>query len=294
MAKFISDIKNTFSQSNVVMKFIFINAAIFLLIIISSMFFKPLHVSSTPVVKFLMASSDVSKLLYKPWTMVTYAFLHYDLSHILFNMIFLYSGGRIFLEFLGERRFISTYILGGISGFLLFLVVYNLLPSFNSFEGELVGASASVLAVFIAVATYLPNYEVGLILIGPVKLKYIAIFLLVIDFVQIITGSNAGGIVAHLGGVIFGFLSSRGLQNGFDISEYFFKPIDKLKYMLSRPAAGKIKVAYSRDETKKVAPSREKKNQAQVDEILDKISKSGYDSLSKGEKDYLFNSSKNQ
>ena len=294
MAKFITDIKNTFSQSNVVMKFIFINAAIFLLARISGMFFRPVHVSSTPLVKFLLASSDATKLLYKPWTMVTYAFLHYDLFHILFNMIFLYSGGRIFLEFLGERKFISTYILGGISGFLLFLVVYNLLPSFNSFEGELVGASASVLAVFIAVATYLPNYEVGLILIGPVKLKYIAIFLVIIDFLQIESGSNAGGHIAHLGGVIFGFLSSRGLQNGFDISAYFFKPIDKLKYMLSRPPTSKIKVAYSRDETKKVPPSREKKNQAQVDEILDKISKSGYDSLSKGEKDYLFNSSKNQ
>jgi membrane associated rhomboid family serine protease len=293
MAGIFGDIKNNFNQGNVVVKIIFINAAVFLLTIIVGLFYKPLHVSSTPLVKILIASSDVSKLLFKPWSIITYTFLHYNIWHILFNMIFLYSGGRIFIEFLGEKRFISTYILGGISGFFLFLIVFNLVPAFNSFEGELLGASASVLAVFIAVATYLPNYEVGLVLIGPVKLKYIAIFLVILDFLQIESGSNAGGHIAHLGGVLFGYLSSKGLQNGIDVSEYFYKPIDAIKFRFSREPKSKIKVAYRREEQKPKVDPREKRNQEKIDEILDKISKSGYDSLSKEDKDYLFNSNKN-
>jgi len=158
------------------------------------------------VAYWLALPADFGQLILKPWSIITYMFLHEGFLHIAFNMLILYFGGQIFLQFLDAKKLIGTYILGGISGGLLFILTFNIFPVFNEIvSGALaLGASASVMAVLIAIAAYVPNYTVRLMLLGNVKLKYIALFYVIMDIISIPQG-NAGGHIAHLGGAFFGF-----------------------------------------------------------------------------------------
>lgn len=232
---------------------------------------------------YLLLPAFLPKLAFRFWTPFTYMFMHAGVFHILFNMLWLYWMGQIFEEYLGNKRTIGLYLLGGLSGGLLFVAAYNLLPAFTSINaaegGVVVGASASVMAVIIATATLLPDYTIPLMFIGPVKLKWIALFYIVIDFLGI-AGGNAGGEIAHLGGALFGFVYIKQLQKGNDwiggINK-LFSPKPKLKV-----------VNYDNNSQKKTAG---KPRQEDIDRILDKISVSGYDSLNKQEKDILFRAS---
>lgn len=235
--------------------------------------------------EYLHMPASLPKLATRFWTPITYMFMHAGIFHILFNMLWLYWMGQIFEEYLGDKRTIGLYIAGGLAGALLFLLFYNLVPAFTQVNAAanstIVGASASVMAVIVATATLLPNYTIPLILIGPVKLKWLVLFYVVIDFLGI-AGSNAGGEIAHLGGALLGFVYIKQLQRGND----WIGSVSKI-FKRSKPA---MKVV-SHNQPQKRSSSQPR--QEEVDRILDKISGSGYDSLSKQEKDTLFRASNN-
>ena len=218
-------------------------------------------------------------------------FLHQSFIHLLFNMIWLYFGGQIFLSFFDNKKLISTYVLGGISGAVLFIISFNLFPVFASTlpNAVAVGASASVLAIIMAIATKSPNYSIRLFLIGNIKLKHIAIVSIVLDILSIPQG-NAGGHIAHLGGAFFGYLYVKQLNGGNDIASGFNKIMDYLATYLKRES--KLKKAYRRKKSDQDFRRGKVQTQAKIDNILDKISKSGYESLTKEEKDILFKASK--
>lgn len=214
------------------------------------------------------------------WTPFTYMFMHAGIFHILFNMLWLYWIGQIFEEYLGNKRTIGLYLLGGLTGAIFFIAAYNIFPFFAPVlsGSTVVGASASVMAIIVATATLLPDYSIGLILIGPVKLKWIALFYVVVDFLSI-AGPNAGGEFAHLGGALFGFIYIKQLQRGHDwigAIAGIFKKRSKMK-VVSRNSDGNISGKPRQDE---------------IDRILDKITDSGYESLNKQERETLSRASK--
>ncbi|MES2108056.1 MAG: rhomboid family intramembrane serine protease [Bacteroidota bacterium] len=234
--------------------------------------------------KYLLLTANLHELPLRFWTPVTYMFMHAGPLHILFNMLMLYWFGQIFEDFLGKKRTLGLYFLGGLAGGALYILCYNTLPFFThdnaAATSTLVGASASVMAVIVATATQLPNYTISIIFIGPVKLKWLVLFFLILDFLGT-AGPNAGGEIAHLGGALIGFVYIKQLQKGNDwiarISG-IFKAKPKLK-VVSKNSSGK---------------SDGKPRQEEIDLILDKISQSGYDSLSKQEKEVLFRASSNE
>lgn len=292
----IDDLKHQYKTGTALIKFIFINVAVFILVhLIGLLIFFFTGVSGSSMVAYWLAlPADFGQLILKPWSIITYMFLHEGFLHIAFNMLILYFGGQIFLQFLDAKKLIGTYILGGISGGLLFILTFNIFPVFNEIvSGALaLGASASVMAVLIAIAAYVPNYTVRLMLLGNVKLKYIALFYVVMDIISIPQG-NAGGHIAHLGGAFFGLYFVYRLRNGKDITigvnrllnyiAHLFSSKRKMKVVYKNPGKTKSDVAYN---------AQKAANQQKIDAILDKISKSGYDSLSKEEKAILFDASK--
>lgn len=295
MHPFIEDIKNQYKNGSILIKLIFVNVAVFLFInVIGSL----LHLFKITngvdlFIGWLALPSDITELVFKPWTLVTYMFLHKDLFHLLMNMLVLYFGSQIFNQFLNEKKLLVTYLLGGLAGGLLFVIAFNVFPVFESAIGiPALGASASVMAVLIAAAAYVPNFVVRLMFLGNVKLKYIAMVYLVMDVVRI-QGSNSGGHIAHIGGAIFGFFFIQQLKKGKDFTLGFSRLIDYLMGMF-KPRKN-MKVVYKKQgktKSNKAYNSQKVDNQKKVDVILDKISKSGYDSLSAEEKAILFDASK--
>ncbi|QQL49446.1 rhomboid family protein [Mucilaginibacter ginkgonis] len=238
--------------------------------------------------EYLAMPASLPKLLARFWTPVTYMFMHDGIFHILFYMLWLYWLGQLFEEYLGQKKTIFLYLAGGLSGALFYLAGFNLIPAFahspEALAMPIVGASAAVMAIVISTATLLPDYELYLMFIGPVKLKWIAIFYVVIDFLGI-AGPNAGGELAHLGGALFGFIYMKQLQRGNNLGAILsgaFAPKPKIKVVSNNSG-------YQRSrKTVHIAP-----DQDEIDRILDKISQSGYESLTKTEKETLFRASKN-
>jgi membrane associated rhomboid family serine protease len=263
-----------------------INIIVFLLIsvppVFEQLFFRSNHTGAF-INEYFELPAHLQTLAKHFWTPITYMFMHSGVLHILFNMLWLYWMGQIFEEYLGNKRTVTLYILGGLAGALFFIAGINLIPFFADAgwqSATVVGASASVMAIVIATATLLPNYEIFLMFLGPVKLKWLALFYVVIDFLGTV-GPNAGGELAHLGGILIGFVYIKQLQKGNDWS----KPINNI--FIPKP---KIKVvAGGSNDSKKPSLPR----QDEVDRILDKISQSGYDSLNKQEKETLFRASNN-
>lgn len=285
------DIKRIYRESNVVGKFILVNISVFLAVNIL-LLIGTLTQTHFFDVYWLAAPSDIGGLLKKPWTILTYMFLHEGFWHLLWNMVILYFGGRIFYDLLGTRRFVNTYIIGGLFGLFLFVFFYNVFPVFeNQLGAPILGASASIMAVFVGIAAYTPNYTVFLPLIGGVRLKYIAIFYVAFDLISIRSGVNAGGHIAHLGGALWGFVWARQLKSGTDISTWLDYVIAVFKSFI--PQKNKMKVVHKKSGgSSKPRTASEKSEEAVIDDILDKISKSGYDSLSAKEKEILFKASK--
>lgn len=272
-----------------------INVVIFLLInipgVLEQLFITGLghdSVIQTKAFDYMAMPAYLPRLAERFWTPVTYMFLHNGVFHILFNMLWLYWLGQLFEEYLGTKRITGLYIAGGLAGALLYGLAFNLIPAFTQngmlLTTTVVGASASVMAIVIATATLLPNYSLYLMLIGPVKLKWIALFYVVLDFLSI-AGPNAGGEIAHLGGALFGFIYIKQMQRGNnwgDNLNNLFKPKSKIK-VVSRNSG------YQRGKNSSNIPQQE-----EIDRILDKISQSGYDSLNKQEKETLFRASNNE
>ena len=296
MASLIDDIKHNLRKSDTLQKLIIINVAVFAVFgLIHSVFGlmrSPFDIYDYTE-KWLTVPSSLNSLLYRPWSIITYAFYHEEILHILFNMLWLYWMGKILAEYLGNKKLLSTYILGGISGALLYILFFNIFPLFSEavHSSYALGASGSVLAITIAVATLLPDYTIFLLFLGPVKMKYIAAFTVLIDLLSM-SGSNAGGHIAHLGGALFGFIYIKQLQNGNDLAKGFNKLADFISGIF-KPKP-KMRVAYKNPAAKKTPNTRNEPDQETIDRILDKISRSGYTSLSKEEKEILFKASGNK
>jgi hypothetical protein len=221
-------------------------------------------------------------------------FLHYDFFHILFNMLWLYWFGKIFLEYLNAKKLYAVYLLGGLSGGLVYILAFNIFPAFSESVKESValGASAAVLAIVMAISFHVPNYRLYLMFIGPVKLKFIALATILIDILSI-PSNNAGGHLAHIGGAIFGIVFALGLNRGKGRSGGFNRIMKSLFARFRRKP--KMRVEYTRTgrtETDMEYNARKAEEQKDIDRILDKISRGGYGALSKEEKDLLFRSSK--
>jgi len=248
------------------------------------------------IINQLALPSNIMTFLLKPWTLVTYFFTHERFFHILFNMLFLYWFGRIIYEFLGNNKLIILYILGGLIGGLLFILIYNLVPYYSNRVDNsiLIGASAGVFAVVVGAATYMPNYTFFLLFLGPVKIKYIAIFYVLLSFFNI-DGSNAGGELSHLGGAFIGFFYVQQLRKGNDFGQPIIQFLNFVKSLFK--SSPKIKVSYKskkqKTQTKKTNVTKDTGiSQDEIDIILDKISEGGYESLTKEEKQKLFDASK--
>ena len=291
---FSGNIKNQFRSANTLERIIIVNVAVFLLFAVMKAlmklfmtsldsFFIPSH--------WLAVPASISSLVFRPWTIITYMFYHEDFFHILFNMLWLFWMGKIFTEYLGNKKLFSTYILGGICGALLYIAAYNIFPLFSQAVNSsfALGASAGVLAITIATATLLPEYRIGILFLGPVALKYVALVTVFLDLISV-SGSNAGGHIAHLGGALFGFLYIRQLKKGRDIASGFNNLIDRMASVFS--GRRKMKVHRGRSKHDEDYVSTKRDIQEKTDKILDKISKSGYGSLTKEEKEFLFNTNK--
>jgi membrane associated rhomboid family serine protease len=288
------EIKRMYYTGNIIIKLIFINVAVFILINLIGLFsflFTGAGTESLGIINWLAVPADLGKLLYRPWTIVSYAFLHYDFLHILFNMLWLYWFGKIFLEFLSPKQLLSVYLLGGISGAALYILAYNVFPAFALAlpYSYALGASAAVYAVVVAIAAFVPDYSIILMFIGKVKIKYIAIFVVVLDLLSI-SGGNAGGHIAHLGGALFGFLFATQIKSGSDITSWFGNFTNDIAgWFKSKPKMRVTENKFKNKATSDIEYNQQKAaDQEVIDKILEKISKSGYNSLSKKEKEILF------
>ena len=249
------------------------------------------NVQGVPFLLYLQLPASPELLLFRPWTLFTYMFTHFDFLHILFNMLWLYWFGGLFLNFFNERQLGGLYILGGLAGAILFVLAYNIFPYFQNVASfsYLMGASASVMAIVFAVSFYRKDLEINLFLIGRIKLIYLAIFTLVIDLLAM-TSDNAGGHIAHIGGALFGIWFASRIRNGKDLTAPMNRLIDWFVNLGKRKP--KMRVTYKRNETDYEYNARKHQESVDLDTILDKLKRSGYESLSAEEKKRLFDASK--
>lgn len=297
MSGFLDDFKGAFTKrENGLVQIILVNVIVFLTLLIAHVVLKLSKMDGyyELVVNQLELPASLPELAQRPWTLLTYFFTHEDPFHILFNMLFLYWFGRLVDEYLGNRRVVNLYLLGGIVGGIAYVAIYNLVPYFHErvAGSVMIGASGAAFAVVFGAATLLPNYSFHLLFFGPVRIKYIALFYLILSFAQS-TGSNAGGNIAHLGGALLGFIFIKQLQRGSDLG----KPLDGLTAFVRKLFKPKqrpsMKVTY-RSQSKPTYTSMTPDgfpDDDEVDAILDKISKSGYESLTREEKQKLFKAS---
>lgn len=294
----IDDLKIRFGNGDVLTRIILINIAVFLVINFGKLFawigiIDPATI--TMLVNKISFAIYLPKLITQPWGIFTYMFVHEGLGHIFWNMIVLYWVGQLIMEYIGAKKLINIYLLGGLFSIIFMSVILNGMQWIYHTIGKPIdlitpysfalGASGSINACLVAIATLIPEYTIYLILIGPVRLKYLAIVVVILSLINIPNG-NAGGEIAHIGGALFGFIYTRQLQNGNDLGGWLTKLIERL----SKPGSSKLKVVYKRNAPEKNSQSN-KYDEATIDRILDKISKSGYNSLSKEEKEILFNAS---
>lgn len=280
-----------YKTANILVKLIVINVAVFLIVRLGAFFFS---VSPSYVSRWFVLYDDIGMLLLQPWSLISYGFLHFGFLHILFNMLWLYWFGQFVLNLFTGKRLLTVYLLGAIFGGLLFMLSYNLFPVFEMERGFLIGASGAVTAIMIFIATYTPNTEVR-IFTFTLKLWHIALFLFLLDLVRIPTSGNAGGLMAHVGGAGFGYLYAVQLAKGNDIGKWFENIMDAVANFFKPSTKRPFKTVHRT--TQRAAPrskSKESKSdyQKKVDGILDKIGNSGYDSLTKEEKDFLFKAGK--
>lgn len=290
-----------YSAADIVNKFIYVNVAAYIILVLIGVFSVLLNKPSLAYIvgSWVELPASPVALLHRPWTIFTYMFMHGGIWHILWNMFALYTFGKIFLNFFSVRHFVGTYILGGLSGALFFVLAYNLFPYFENVVGvaRLVGASAAVLAIVTATAVRAPEYRINLLFFGAVKLSTFALITVLIS-VLMLSGRNAGGNFAHLGGAFAGYMFAFLLGKGIDVTNVVNTPVDWIKRLFNgdffkRKKKPKFTCTGS---TKRGADyeynARKKTAEAEIDAILEKIKKGGYSSLTEAEKKRLFEASK--
>lgn len=294
----INDLKQTFKSGSTLSRLIYVNLAVFL---VFNLIYALMYMSNAypeTLLEWLALPADISVLVSRPWTIITYMFLHQSFMHVLFNLMILYWFGKIFLKYLSQRQLLSVYILGGLTGAAFYIAAYNLLPIFSidKIFSVAIGASASVIAILVAVATIVPKQEVYLMFFGKVQLIYIALFIVVIDLIQIPV-NNPGGHIAHLGGAALGFLFATSYKKGKDFTPAFSRFLDKIFSLFKKEDPIKVsyrnknKKKHTRNESDMNYNARKKSEQNNINQILEKVATSGYGSLTPKEKEQLFKSS---
>ena len=283
---FWDNIKYRYTTLSISEKIILLNVICFVLPMLMNVFFFLFNIPTIGYMSWLQLSPNLGTFISRPWTLVTYGFIHNGFFHLLWNMVLLFYAGRLLLNLFPNRILINNYFLGVIFGGVIFITSYALFPVFQGTYPPMIGASAGVMAVFIFICTYSPDQEIRFFFTN-IKLKYLGLAYFILDVIQIPYG-NAGGHLAHIGGAVLGFIYARQLANGKDIGagfQNFWQAVFQKK---------QLKTVY-RSPHKKYTFTKNQKDgeyQNKIDTILDKISKSGYDSLSKEEKDYLFRAGK--
>lgn len=295
---FIDDIKMEYRIGGVVQRLIFWNVGLFIIPLVIFSLLKmggivlPLLDWTLDIPdpnNFFVVTSRPADLLWKPWSLITYAFLHADFLHLFFNMLWLFFVGRLFLTFFTQKQFFGLYILSAVFSALVFIGSYQVIPILKGTIAPMVGASGAIMAILVATAAYAPQYQVRLMLIGTVRLWHVAGVFIVLDLIDV-SVSNSGGHIAHLSGALFGFIYIKLLQSGTDLSKGVSAIIGFFTNLFTPKKSAPFKTVHRNPSPQARTVSRQQKDmtQQQIDEILDKISKSGYDSLTKEEKDFLF------
>lgn len=311
MADIIDRLKQAYRTGNVLTRLIFINVFVFILLKVIAVFFTLFNVYALDLITFLGIPSHIPLLLKRLWTPITYMFVHEGLLHLLFNMLWLYWFGKIFLQYFSGRTLGSLYVLGGIAGAFLYVLAFNTIPYYRELgRGWMIGASAAVMAIVMGAAFYRPETRINLLFLGQIKIVYIAIFAFILDFLSLSSPSNPGGHVAHIGGALLGYFFATRYKNGRDITRWMGNAIDAFVALFKPRRKGpKMKVHYKATTQKKRGSTREEKGttrnetdweynkrkqteQEEIDAILDKLKQSGYSGLSSEEKKKLFDASK--
>lgn len=303
MADFINNLKYRFKTASLLGRLIYINIAVFIVLRLIGITGFLFDFDARPIINYIQVPSDVDLMLKQPWTLLTYMFAHYDVLHILFNMLCLWWFGKLFLEFFNQRQMTGLYLIGGLGGALIYLLAYNLLPAFTYQRGMLLGASASIMAIMLAVAVKAPNYKVGLLFFGEVSLKWIAIILIFLDFLSIDT-QNAGGHISHIGGALTGCAYTLAFRKGIDMTNWLNKIIDSIVVLFERlckkprTKINQKKYHFKHSDTGTKAKRQDTgisaEDEKDLDEILKKIKQSGYSALSNEEKRRLFQISRDK
>lgn len=290
---FQSDIRYWLRQGNTVNHLLFWNIAIFLALGILRLiaYFSKSETIYLFVSDQLVLHSNLSVLLKKPWGLFTYMFAHINIFHIFFNMLNLYWFGNLFRDFLGNKRILPLYLLGGLMGGVLYVLSFNLLyPA--EIDTTMLGASAAVMCLLVGCATLMPNYEIGLLLLGSVRLKWLAIAILALDLISIPTQGNLGGIIAHVGGAALGFVYIRLLKNGTDLCQPLIWVFDTVSGANASKPKTKRPFKPKKSPLKVVKKAQDENRQLRLDQLLDKINEKGIGSLSPEEKAWLDKHSK--
>ncbi len=295
----ITKLRQRFVQASMPQRFIYVNVALFLLVWLVVVVLMLFNLDGSALQRWLQLPAGPARFLRQPWSIVTYMFMHADVFHLLFNMLWLYWFGRLFLYLFSERHFCGLYFFGGLCGGALYMLCYNLFPYFSDRVqvAYLLGASASVLAITVATAVREPDLRVRLFLFGEIRLKYIALAMVGMDLL-LMTSGNAGGHIAHLGGALSGWWFAASLRKGRDITAWINRVIDVVVNLFTaigkpRPRKPKMKVTYHfKENNAQRTASAPRKRSAEIDRILDKLKQSGYSSLTDEEKKSLFDASK--
>lgn len=292
--RFITDLREGFRRGDIVTRLLYINVTVFLIVTIVNIGLLLFNLPTGQWDTYLALPASPARFILQPWSLFTYMFMHAGVFHILFNMLWLYWFGRLFLQFFSAKHLRGLYLLGGICGGLLYILAYNVFPYFSPLveNAMMVGASASILAIVVATAVREPNYPVQFMFVGTVRLKYVAIFMIILDLL-LMTSGNAGGHIAHLGGALAGWWFAAGISDGHDATKWinhaFDFPAGSRKPTRRKP---KMKVHYSDKQKDYDYNARKKEQSEEIDRILDKLRKSGYGSLTEEEKKRLFDASK--
>ena len=287
----IDDIKSTFRSGNMVSQLIIVNIAVFIILNLVRVF----DFNGTIFTLFqdnLALTSDIGKFIYRPWVIITHMFTHVGFWHILWNMLLLFWFGRIVGDLIGDKKILPLYIVSGLFGAIIYILLDQFLPGGSNGAATAIGASGAVMAFIFTAATLSPDYSMRLLFLGDVRLKYIALGILFLDLITSV-GSNTGGFIVHLAGAVFGVLYIYSLRQGVDLISWFRKPEKNNQPKRKKTDRNKFQVVHKQTEKKSKVKTEEKVNkQQELDRILEKITAEGFDKLSESEKNFLSNASK--
>jgi membrane associated rhomboid family serine protease len=286
----VGDIKSFFKNGDGLSRLIFVNIAVFVVLLIISVVEqfsgRSIRLEEYPNI-YLSSTSNLELLARRPWTIITHMFAHIEVGHFLFNLVTLFTVGKLFRHFLGSKRLVANYILGGLAGFLVYLICYNVFPGLNA-NSSILGASAAVMSLIITIGMVKPNYSIKLFGVFEMKLIWLCGILVFVDLISLQKGFNSGGHLGHLGGALYGFLYARNYNQGKNMASWFENLLSRISSLFNGKKRSDLHAVHKRPKTDEQFNVEKASRQKRIDQILDKISRAGYESLTKEEKDFLF------